>query len=57
MRIINTSTKMLISFETGHFDIEKWNNYIDDAVPGVRQICIEDIQDCIEAGFSLQNIR
>ena len=55
MRIINTSTKMLTSFEAGHFDLEKWYNYIDDAVPGARQICTDDMKNCIEAGFSWQN--
>lgn len=52
MRLINTSSKMLTSFEAGRFDIEKWNNYIDDVIPGVRQICTDDMQECIEAGFS-----
>lgn len=55
MRLINTSTKMIASFEAGHFDIEKWKIYIDDAVPGARQICMDDMQECVEAGFSWQN--
>ena len=52
MRIINTSGEMLSSFEEGHFNIEKWNNYIDGTISGAKKICTDDMQECIDAGYS-----
>ena len=52
MRIINTSGEMLSSFEEGHFNIEKWNNYIDRTISGAKKICTDDMQECIDAGYS-----
>jgi hypothetical protein len=34
------------------FNAEKWETYIDKAIPGARKICEMDKQECIEAGFS-----
>ena len=55
MKIINTSTEMLSSFEMGHFDIKKWNNYIDRTVPGARKLCTDDMKECIDSGYSWEN--
>ena len=54
MRIINTSEEMLSSFENGRFDIEKWNKYIDKTLPGSRKTCIDDMQECVNSGYSWQ---
>ena len=54
MRIINTSEEILSSFEEGHFEIEKWNNYIDRMVPGARKLCTDDMQECIDNGYLWQ---
>ena len=55
MKIINTSEEILSSFEKGHFDIDRWNNYIDRTVPGAKKLCTDDMVDCIKAGYSWQN--
>lgn len=55
MKIINTSDEMLTSFENGHFDIDKWNYYIDRTVSGARKLCTDDMHECIDAGYSWQN--
>ena len=52
MRITDTSDRLLSSFENGLFNAEKWETYIDKAIPGARNICEMDKQECIEAGFS-----
>ncbi len=52
MRITDTSDSLLSSFENGLFNAEKWETYIDKAIPGARKICEMDKQECIEAGFS-----
>lgn len=52
MRITDTSDSILSSFDNGLFDAEKWAAYIDKAIPGAREICEMDKQECIAAGFS-----
>ena len=55
MNIINTSGAMPEAFESGRFDIEKWKTYADAAVPGLKEICLEDLQETIDAGCSWQD--
>lgn len=52
MRIINTSSDFLSVFEDGHFNLEKWETYIDKWVPGAKKLCQNDLKECIEAGYS-----
>ena len=51
MKVIDTSAEMLSCYEAGEFDIEKWKTYIDGSVPGAKDLCMKDMQDCINAGF------
>lgn len=51
MRVIDTSAEMLSAFSGDCFDIEKWKKYIDSCVPGARDICLNDKNECINAGF------
>lgn len=52
MNIIDTSAGMLTAYELHQFDIEKWKIYIDASLPGVKQLCLDDMKKCIEAGCS-----
>ena len=52
MRITDTSDILLSSFDDGTFDTVKWEAYIDKAVPGARELCEMDKEECIDAGFS-----
>lgn len=52
MRIIDTSGGLMTVFESGGFDINRWKSYIDRYVPGAGELCINDMQECIDAGFS-----
>ncbi|MCR5663840.1 MAG: hypothetical protein K6G17_03060 [Oscillospiraceae bacterium] len=52
MNVIDTSGALLSAFEAGRFDPEKWERYIDRAVPGAKELCLEDMRACIRAGYS-----
>jgi len=51
MKIINTLDEALSSFDEGAFDIERWKKYIDEAVPGAKELCMADMEECIAAGY------
>ena len=55
MNIINTSGAMLEAFDLGRFHIEKWKTYVDAAVPGLKELCLEDLRETINAGYSWQD--
>ncbi len=52
MKITDTSNNMLSAFNGECFEIEKWAEYIDDAVPGAKDLCVKDMNECIAEGFS-----
>ena len=52
MRIIDTSQDMLSAYSGDSFDIEKWKIYIDLCVRGAKDICLNDMNECISAGFA-----
>jgi hypothetical protein len=52
MRVIDTSEEMLAAFHSGHFDLEKWEAYMDACVPNAKELCLEDMRECVNAGFS-----
>lgn len=52
MNIINTSAGILSVFEQGGFDLAKWEEYIDTYVPGAKELCLADRDECIAAGYS-----
>lgn len=54
MNIINTYTDIGSVFDIENFNIEKWKVYIDKCVPGAKELCIEDMKECIAAGYSWQ---
>ena len=51
MKVIDTSKESLDIFAAGQFDLRKWEHYIDKAVPGVKELCLDGMRKCINAGF------
>ena len=54
MNITDTSGAMPEAFDSGRFQIEKWKTYADAAVPGLKEICLEDLRETMNAGYSWQ---
>ena len=52
MRIIDTTDNMLTSYASDHFDMAKWEAYMDASVPGAKEMCLADMRECVAAGFS-----
>lgn len=52
MKIINTCNEILSVYDDGIFDMEKWKIYMDRFVPGAKESCLRDMQECVNAGFS-----
>ena len=52
MRIIDTSTDFLSVFNDGRFNLDNWEIYIDKWIPGAKELCLSDMEDCINTGFS-----
>lgn len=55
MNIINLSVEMLDSFDLDSFNIEKWKSYMDASIPGVKELCLKEMQETIDAGFSWES--
>lgn len=43
MKVIDTSKESLDIFAAGQFDLRKWEHYIDKAVPGAKELCLDGI--------------
>ncbi|MBP5661369.1 MAG: hypothetical protein J6X08_08595, partial [Lachnospiraceae bacterium] len=52
LKVTDTTAEMTDSFAGGVFDLERWKGYIDKAVPGARDLCVGDMKECFEAGFT-----
>ena len=52
MNIINTSAGILSAYEQSRFELTKWEKYIDEYVPGAKELCIADKDECLSAGYS-----
>lgn len=55
MNVINLSDAMLSAFDSTGFNIEKWKSYMDASLPGTKEICLKDMQETINAGFSWES--
>ncbi|MBQ7646583.1 MAG: hypothetical protein IJS94_04875 [Clostridia bacterium] len=55
MNIVNLSEEMLSAFDGDRFDLEKWKSYMDACLPGAKEMCLEDMQETLNAGFSWEN--
>ena len=52
MRIIDTSIGFQSVFDDGQFNLDNWGNYIDKWVPDAKELCLSDVKECINAGYS-----
>ena len=52
MNIINTTSYIEDAYISGHFDLSKWKDYMDKCVPGAKDICFNDMMDCINEGYT-----
>lgn len=55
LNIINTSAELLTAFEDNTFDLKRWEAYMDAYVPGAKELCLQDMRDCISAGYSWES--
>lgn len=52
MNVIDTTGAMQAAYASGQFDLSSWEAYLDAAAPGVKALCLDDMRECIAAGFS-----
>lgn len=51
MKIINTLNKISDIYSNGSFDINKWNSYIENINPNLKQLCLNDMNETISTGL------
>ncbi len=56
MKIIDASNGMFEAFMDGCFDLDRWSAYIDGVRPGIRELCIGDMNECLDAGISWEGM-
>ena len=52
MNIIDVTKDIQMAYESGHFNIEKWKNYMYYVLPHAKDICLYDMEDSISHGLS-----
>ena len=52
LKIIDTSKEMMEVFTGSHFDLEKWKVYIDGYVKGAKDLCLQDLEECLRCGYT-----
>lgn len=52
MNIINTSAYIPFLFNENHFDLDKWKTYMDTQIPGAKELCLHDMEECVGVGYS-----
>ena len=52
MRIIDTSGKITEAFDKNVFSLDKWKAYMDQCIPAAKDLCLKDMQECVDAGFT-----
>jgi len=52
MNVIDLSEQMLSAYENGRFDLEKWKNYMSRCLPGAEALCLADMREVLDAGYS-----
>lgn len=52
MRIIDTSSDFQSVYDDGKFNLDAWEIYIDRWIPNAKELCLCDMKDCINAGYS-----
>ena len=44
---------MLSAYADGRFSFERWEAYMDTFVPGAKELCLQDMRECLDAGYTL----
>ena len=52
MRVIDTTDEMMSAFASGGFRLADWESYLEAAVPGAKEMCLDDLRECLDAGYS-----
>ena len=52
LKINDSSAKILSAYISGRFDLDKWKEYMDQCIPAAKELCLKDMQECVDAGFS-----
>lgn len=52
MKTIDLSGDILSAYTGNQFDLEKWKNYMDRFLPGAKELCLADMRETIDAGYS-----
>ncbi len=56
MNVIDLSGDMSSAFTDGCFDLEKWKNYMDRSLPGAKALCLADMREVLDAGYSWEKV-
>lgn len=55
MKIINTIADIPSVFVGGSFSLQKWEAYMDARIPGAKEICLADMRQTLDAGYTWEN--
>ena len=55
MRIIDLTNNLFESFDDNRFNIERWKNYIDSNILNLKELCLKDMEESLEKGFSFND--
>ena len=51
LRFIDAMPELPFSGDSDSFDLERWKAYMDAALPGAKELCLQDMTDCVSAGY------
>ena len=51
LRFIDAMPDTPFSGDSDSFDLERWKAYMDAALPEAKELCLQDMTDCVSAGY------
>lgn len=54
MHIKDTSGKIFSCYKDGKFDLELWSNYMDENLPNLKEMILEDIKPSLDSGLNFE---
>ena len=55
MNIFDATKNMLDAYKKGQFNIDNWKTYIDSNMHQIKDLCLDDVHECIKAGLSWED--
>lgn len=55
MNIFDATKNMLEAYESGQFNIDCWRSYIDSNMHQIKDLCLDEVDECIKAGLSWED--